>query len=168
MIYWQRQLQQPIGGIRTDRGTEFLNQVLRDYCAHEGIKFETAAAYTPQQNGTAERMNRTLKEKTRTLLAHAAADPQLWKEALDTACILYNYGPVTGRTLTPYEAFYGIKPDVSLLRTWGCLVHVLIPAAQRSVFGSKTVKGMLTGYSSTSKAYRIYVGSGTWKESFLQ
>jgi hypothetical protein len=74
-------------------------------------------------------------------------------------------GPVTGRDQTPYEAFHGVKPDVSLLRTFGCLAHVHIPDHQRGVFESKTSPGLFTGYSSVSKAYRIYLGNGIWKES---
>jgi hypothetical protein len=125
---------------------------------------ETSAPSTPQQNGLAERMNRTLKERTRTLLVHAAADPSLWKEALETATLLYNVGPTTGRPLTPTELFYGVKPDVSSLRTFGCVAHVHLPSGQRSVFGPKTIPGMFTGYCPQSKAYRVYIGNGVWKE----
>jgi transposase InsO family protein len=165
LIFWQRQLNRSVKCIRTDRGTEFLNSTLKGFCTQEGIKFETSAAYSPQQNGVAEWMNRTIKEKARTLLLHAAAKQSLWKEAVETACILYNMGPVTGRDQTPYEAFHGVKPDVSLLRTFGCLAHVHIPDHQRGVFEYKTSQGFFTGYSSVSKAYRIYLGNGIWKES---
>lgn len=165
LVFWQRQLGRTVKCIRTDRGTEFLNSTLKGYCVQEGIKFETSAAYTPQQNGLAERMNRTIKEKARTLLLHAAAKQTLWKEAVETACILYNMGPVAGRDKTPYELFHGVKPDASLLKTFGCLAHVHIPDHQRGVFESKTSPGLFTGYSSVSKAYRIYMGSGIWKES---
>jgi hypothetical protein len=162
---WQRQHQATVQCIRTDRGTEFYNQQLKSFCAQEGIRFETSAPYTPQQNGVAERMNRTLKEKARTLLLHAEAHPTLWKEAVETACTLYNMGPVPGKPVTPYEAFHKVKPDASALRTWGCLAYVLLPTTQREVFGAKTQTGMFTGFAGTSKAYRIYVGQGVWKES---
>ena len=165
LIFWQRQLDRPVKCIRTDRGSEFFNSTLKGYCGQEGIKFEVSAAYTPQQNGIAERMNRTIKEKARTLLLHAAAQQTLWKEAVETACILYNMGPVCGRSKTPYEAFHGVKPDISLLRTWGCLVHVHIPDQQRGVFEAKTAPGLFTGYSGISKAYRVYMGNGIWRES---
>jgi transposase InsO family protein len=150
LIFWQRQLNRSVKCIRTDRGTQFLNSTLKGFCTQEGIKFETSAAYSPQQNGVAERMNRTIKEKARTLLLHAAAKQSLWKEAVETACIVYNMGPVTGRDQTPYEAFHGVKPDVSPLKTFGCLAHVHIPDHQRGVFESKTSQGLFTGYSSVS------------------
>jgi hypothetical protein len=92
-------------------------------------------------------------------------NPTLWKEALETACTVLNMGPSTDRQITPTESFFGYKPDVTMLRTWGCLVYVHVPDTQRSVFSPKAIHGMFTGYSSTSKAYRIYLGGGVWRES---
>jgi transposase InsO family protein len=54
--------------IRSDNGTEFKNTQVKDYLDEEGIKHEFSAPYTPQQNGVAERKNRTLIEMTRTML----------------------------------------------------------------------------------------------------
>jgi transposase InsO family protein len=65
---WENQLRARIKCVRTDRGTEFLNSRFRSFCAEQGIAHETSAPYTPQQNGVAERMHRTLKEKTSSLL----------------------------------------------------------------------------------------------------
>ena len=145
LVCWQTQRETIVKCVRTDRGSEFINQGFKDFCAQQGTKLETSAPFTPQQNGVAERMNRTLKERTRTLLVHAAANQSLWKEALETATWLYNVGPVSGRPLSPTEMFFGYKPDVSLLRTWSCLLHVHIHTTHRSVFASKTQIGMLTG-----------------------
>ena len=131
----------------------------------QGIKVETSAPHTPQQNGIAERMNRTLKEKTRTLLAQAEASPTLWKEDVLTAVHLYNCGAVVNRHVTPSESFLNEKPDVSGFRVWGCLAHVLIPDGQRSALLPKTVSGMFTGYEPGSKAYRVYLGGRQWKVS---
>lgn len=60
---------QNIDRIRSDRGTEFTNQILSKYLENLGIKHEFSAARTPQQNGLAERRNRTLKEAAKTMLA---------------------------------------------------------------------------------------------------
>jgi hypothetical protein len=84
---------------------------------------------------------------------------------LETACTVLNMGPSTDRQLTPAESFFGYKPDVTMLRTLGCLVYVHVPDTQRSVFSPKAIPGMFTRYSSTSKAYRIYLGGGVWRES---
>ena len=83
-----------------------------------------SAAYTPQQNGTAERMNRTIKEKARTLLLGVDADEGLWDEAVKSAAYLHNVMPTSGKDRTPYELFHGVAPDVSGLKKWGCLAYV--------------------------------------------
>ena len=147
ILYWQTEKETTVKCIRCDRGTEFLNAKFKEFCASQGTKLETSAPYTPQQNGVAERANRTLKERTRTLLNFAAASPVMWKEALETACTLLNMGPSTGRPLSPCEMFMGYKPDVALLRTWGCLAFVHVPDQQRGVFAPKVVPGMFIGYS---------------------
>jgi hypothetical protein len=165
LVYWQTQRGTTVKCIRCDRGTEFINARFKEFCVSQGTKLETSAPYTPQQNGVAERANRTLKERARTIMAFAAASPTLWKEALETACTVLNMGPSTDRQLTPAESFFGHKPDVTMLRTWGCLVYVHVPDTQRTVFSPKAVPGMFTGYSSSSKAYRIYLGGGVWRES---
>ncbi len=83
----------------------------------------------------------------------AAANQSFWKEALETATSLYYIGPPS-----PTAMFFGFKPDVSMLRTWECLAHVHIPAIHTSVFSPKPQVGILSGYSSSSKAYTTYVG----------
>jgi hypothetical protein len=165
LVYLQTQRKTTVKCIRCDKGTEFINARFKEFCVSQGTKLETSAPYTPQQNGVAERANQTRKERARTILAFAAASPTLWKEALETACTVLNMGPNTDRQLTPAESFFGHKPNVAFLRTWGCLVYVHVPDTQRSAFSPKAVPGMFTGYSSTSKAYRIYLGGGVWRES---
>jgi hypothetical protein len=156
--YWQTQLGKQILAIRCDRGTEFQNQSFKSYCEGQGIKIETSAPYTPQQNGKAERLNRTLKEKTKTLLLHAKASPALWREAALTAVQLYNLTPVAGQSVTPYEAFFGSKPFVGHLRVWGSKVFVLLPEHQQKALGPRSVPGIMVGYEPGSKAYRVLVG----------
>nr|GFB60786.1 integrase, catalytic region, zinc finger, CCHC-type, peptidase aspartic, catalytic [Tanacetum cinerariifolium] len=76
--------------IRTDNGTEFVNQTLRDYCEEVGISHETLVARSSQQNGVVERRNRTLIEATRTMLIYAQAPLFLWAEAVATTCFTQN------------------------------------------------------------------------------
>ncbi len=154
---WENQLGSRIKCVRSDRGTEFLNSRFKGFCAEQGISIETSAPYTPQQNGVAERMNRTLKEKTNCLLHQARASQVLWKEALSTATHLYNLGPTSGKIVTPWEGFWGDKPDVSHLRVWGCSAHVYVPSQFRSTFDKRTVPGMFLGFEPGSKAARIMI-----------
>jgi transposase InsO family protein len=156
---WERQTDSKVQVVRTDRGTEFLNKTFHGYCAQNGIHTEMSAAYTPQQNGVAERANRTIKEKVRTLLLGVNADNSLWNEAAQTAAYLHNVTPVSGKSKTPYEEFYGHKPDLSGLRKWGCLAYVKHEKHQVHPMGAQSVAGMFVGYDRHSKGYRVRVGN---------
>ncbi|GJU29909.1 retrovirus-related pol polyprotein from transposon TNT 1-94 [Tanacetum coccineum] len=81
----QVRLKVPVRRIRTDNGTEFVNQTLREYYEKVGISHETSVARSPQQNGVVERRNRTLIEAARTMLIYAKAPLFLWAEAVATA-----------------------------------------------------------------------------------
>ncbi|GKC44594.1 retrovirus-related pol polyprotein from transposon TNT 1-94, partial [Tanacetum coccineum] len=81
----QLRLKAPVRRIRTDNGTEFVNQTLYEYYEKVGISHETSVAYSPQQNGVVERHNRTLIEATRTMLIYVKAPLFLWAEAVATA-----------------------------------------------------------------------------------
>ncbi|GJW83818.1 putative ribonuclease H-like domain-containing protein, partial [Tanacetum coccineum] len=76
--------------IRSDNGTEFKNKVMDDFCREKGIKREYSVARTPQQNGVAERRNRTLIEAARTMLADSKLPTTFWAEAVSTACYVQN------------------------------------------------------------------------------
>ncbi len=155
---WERQTESKVQVVRTDRGTEFLNKTFHGYCANNGVHTEMSAAYTPQQNGVAERANRTIKEKVRTLLLGVNADNSLWNEAARTAAYLHNVTPVAGKTKTPFEEFHGYKPDVSGLRKWGCLAYVKQEKHQTHPMGAQSVAGMFVGYDRQSKGYRVRIG----------
>lgn len=155
---WERQRDAKVKVVRTDRGTEFLNKTFHSHCAENGIHTEMSAAYTPQQNGTAERMNRTIKEKARTLLLGVDADEGLWDEAVKSAAYLHNVMPTSGKDRTPYELFHGVAPDVSGLKKWGCLAYVKREKHQTSTLGAQSVAGMFVGYDSHTKGYRVRIG----------
>ncbi|GKA54317.1 retrovirus-related pol polyprotein from transposon TNT 1-94 [Tanacetum coccineum] len=82
----QVRLKETIRRIRTDNGTEFVNQTLREYYEKVGFSHETSVARSPQQNGVVERQNRTLIEAARTMLIYAKAPLFLWAEAVATSC----------------------------------------------------------------------------------
>nr|GEX65351.1 hypothetical protein [Tanacetum cinerariifolium] len=81
-------LHAPVIIVHTDNGTEFKNHVLKEYFDSVGIKHETSAAKTPQQNGVVEHKNRTLVEAVRTMMIFSHALLFLWAEAIATA--VYN------------------------------------------------------------------------------
>ncbi|GJY17187.1 putative ribonuclease H-like domain-containing protein [Tanacetum coccineum] len=82
----ENQLNKKVKGIRCDNGTEFKNAKLIELCGEKGIKRDYSNPRTPQQNGVAERKNRTLIEAARTMLADSKLPTMFWTEAVSTAC----------------------------------------------------------------------------------
>ncbi|GKC16592.1 retrovirus-related pol polyprotein from transposon TNT 1-94 [Tanacetum coccineum] len=110
--------------VRTDNGTKFKNQVLKEYFDSVGISHQASYVRTPQQNGVVERRNRTLVESARTLLVFSCAMLFLWVEAIATACYTQNRSIIHRRFgKTPYELINGRKPDISFLYVFGALCY---------------------------------------------
>ncbi|GKE92671.1 putative ribonuclease H-like domain-containing protein [Tanacetum coccineum] len=107
-----------------------------DLCREKGIKREYSVARTPQQNGVAERKNRTLIEAARTMLADSKLPTTFWAEAVSTACYVQNRVLIVKpHNKTPYELFRGFKPAIGFMKPFGCF---------------------FVGYSLSSKAFRVY------------
>ncbi|GJV57550.1 putative ribonuclease H-like domain-containing protein [Tanacetum coccineum] len=107
----ENQLNQKVKTIRCDNGTEFKNRDIIEFCGLKGIKREYSNARTPQQNGVAERKNRTLIEAARTMLADSFLPNTFWAEAVSTACYVLNRVLVTKpHNKTPYELLLGKGP----------------------------------------------------------
>ncbi|GKB06922.1 integrase, catalytic region, zinc finger, CCHC-type containing protein [Tanacetum coccineum] len=120
----QVRLKVPVQRIRTDNGTEFVNQTLREYYEKVGISHETYVARSPQQNGVVERRNRTLIEAARTMLIYAKAPLFLWAEAVATACYTQNRSIIRLRHgKTPYELLHDKLPDLSFFHVFGALCY---------------------------------------------
>jgi len=129
----------------------------KDYLSSQGIRHEKTVADTPQQNGVAERMNRTLMELARSMIHHAGISPRFWAEAISTATYIRNRVPTSALgNRTPHEKWNGAKPDISHLKVFGCTAHAWIPDNKRTKLQSKTVKLRFVGYSLTSKGYRLF------------
>nr|GEV22997.1 putative ribonuclease H-like domain-containing protein [Tanacetum cinerariifolium] len=119
--------------IKCDYGTEFKNSVMNDFCAMKGIRREFSVARTPQQNGVAERRNRTLIKAARTMAL-----------------------VVKPHNKTPYELFRGRTPTLSFMRPFECYVTILNTLDHLSKFDGKADEGYFVGYSMNSKAFRLY------------
>ena len=103
--------------LRTDNGGEYTFKKFEDFLKSEGICHECTIPKTPEQNGVAERLNRTLVESAHSMLLDAKLPHEFWAEAISTASYLRNRCPtkvVDG--MTPYEAWHSSKPMVKHLR----------------------------------------------------
>ncbi|GKB06239.1 ribonuclease H-like domain-containing protein [Tanacetum coccineum] len=130
---------------------------MNQFCEMKGIKREFSVARTPQQNGVAEMKNRTLIEVARTMLADLKLPTIFWVEAVNTACYVQNRVLVIKpHNKTPYELFLGRKPALSFMRPFGCLVIILNTIDHLGKFDGKADEGFFVGYSTNSKAFRVF------------
>ncbi len=153
----------PLRRFHTDGGKEY-NEAER-WLEARGTKVTRTPAHTPQHNGIAERMNRTLLSTMLALLGHAKLDPTLfWREALETAVYLRNRTHVDAQhAKTSHELFTGQRPDLSLCRVFGCDVTVHVPSVRRDgKLAPKGEMGIFIGYDDKHPfCYRIRVGPRT-------
>ena len=150
--------------IRVDRGTEFVNKDLQDWCHTKGMEIQLTAPYSPSQNGIAERMNRTLVELARAMLTASKLPEFLWEPAVANAAYIRNRAYTTSiRDKTPYQAWNGTKPNVSHLREFGAPVWVLIQGqtVARKIL-PKSKRRAYVGYNDASKSV-IYYNAETRK-----
>ena len=143
--------------IRSDNGKEFDNTNIEAYCDEIGIKHEVSATYAPQQNGVVKRKNRTLITLARIMLDEYNTPEALWAEAINTACYASNclfLQKFLGKT--PYELLNGKKLDVSFFRVFGCKCYIYKKRQHLGKFQRCCDIGFLVGYSSKSKAYRVF------------
>nr|GEV13122.1 putative ribonuclease H-like domain-containing protein [Tanacetum cinerariifolium] len=133
--------------IRSDNGTKFKNQDLNQFHRIKGIKKEFSVARTPQQNGIAERKNRTLIEAARTMLVDSLFLIPFWAEAVNTACSIQNRVLVTKpHNKTPYELLLGRTPSIDFMRPFACPVTILNTLDPLCKFDGKADEGFLVGY----------------------
>ncbi|GJR21132.1 putative ribonuclease H-like domain-containing protein [Tanacetum coccineum] len=157
IIGLENQLNHKVKIIRCDHGTEFKNHAMNEFYAKKGIKREFSVARTSQQNGVAERKNRTLIEAARTMLADSLLPIPFWVEVVNTACYVLNRVLVTKpQNKTPYELLIGKPPSISFMRPFGCPLTILNTLDPLGKFDGKSYEGYLLGYSTTSKAFRVY------------
>ena len=122
-----------------------------------GIKHEVSATYTPQQNGVVEIKNWTLITLARMMLDEYNTPEALWAEAINTACYASNLLFLQKfLSKTPYELLNGKKLDVSFFRVFGCKCYIYKKRQHLGKFQRRCDIGFLVGYSSKSKAYRVF------------
>lgn len=144
--------------LRTDNGGEYLSNDFRAYLSNHGIKHQLTVAYTPQQNGVAERMNRTLMSLVRAIMHHRGVEKRFWAEALSTAVYVRNR--VTSRSLpadtTPHHIWAGTPPNVSLMRVFGSKCWYVIPRSKVGKLDARSKEAMMVGYAAQSKGYKLW------------
>jgi len=145
---------------RTDNGGEYTSSEFKAYLAKEGIRHELTVPKTPEQNGVSEKMNKTLVESVRSMLSDSRLPHRFWAEALSTAVFLRSRTPTKSlHEITPFEAWTGEKPNVSLPQIFGCIAFAHVPKDERQKLNSKSRKCLFLGYDSEMKGYWLYDSS---------
>ena len=141
--------------LRSDGGGEYDSREFVDFCKQHGIKKQTTTRYTPQQNGVAERKNRTIMNMARSLLTERKLSKDYWAEAVACSVYILNRSPtssVHGKVLK--EKWSGLKVTVSHFRIFGCIAFAHVPEELRKKLDDRSEKYIFIGYSEQSKAYR--------------
>ena len=140
-----------------DNGGEYTSRRLRDLCDESGIVLQYVPPYTPELNGVAESLNRVLLVKARALMAQANLPPEFWPYAVRTANYLRNLSPTEKLDTTPYELWYGKRPNVQHLRTWGCLAFVKKEGTHvGNKIDPKSTPMVFLGYEQEDQGYIVY------------
>jgi hypothetical protein len=143
--------------IHSDRGGEFMGTEFIQFLASSGIRHELTNPHTLEQNGSAERENRTLMECVYTMIHSKNLNLALWREAIQTATYLLNrIGSRTHSHKTPYELWFGDIPSVDHLQVFGCNAYAHIPKANRRKLDPKSIKTIFMGYCIETKGYRLW------------
>ena len=150
-----------VGAVRTDNGGEFVNDTLHEFFRQRGIEHQLTVPYSSFQNGAVERAHRSIENKTRCLLIGGRVPPSLWTEAVTCAVYLINRLPVPSRKGSiPYCLWNNVSPtEITLehLRIFGCAAYTTIPMPLRDgKFAPTAIAGVMVGYDSEHKGYRIY------------
>nr|GEW51753.1 Gag-Pol polyprotein [Tanacetum cinerariifolium] len=146
-----------LGLHRTDNGTEFVNQTLREYYKKVGISHETFVACSSQQNGLVERRNPKLIKAAYIMLIYVKAPLFLWAEAVSTACYTQNRSIIRLRLgKTPYDLLHDKLPDLSFFHIFGALCYLTNDTENLGKLQPKADIGIFIGYTPTKKAFQIY------------
>ena len=152
----EKEVEADIKVLRSDNGGEYISNQFEAYLKAQGIAHQTSTLHTPQQNGVAERANRTIVEMARSMIYGQGLGLEFWAEAVKNAVYIRNWCPTSAiHGKTPQEAWCGKKLSVAHMRVFGCIAYAKVPDASRTKLEPKSVKCLFLGYCEGTKAYRL-------------
>ena len=146
----------------TDNGGEFTSDDLHEFCEEFAVRRSFSVPYAPPQNAHAERMWGILLKTMRTMLTESNVHESFWTYAADHACRLHNVMPSTrlAGEISPYQAKYGMPPDVSKFRVWGCTCYYFLPEHERkSKLSPRAIPAVHLGIDPQRSGYIVYIPS---------
>ncbi|KAK2577746.1 hypothetical protein KPH14_012773, partial [Odynerus spinipes] len=153
----ERQTGKKVKRFRTDNGLEYCNEELTTFFNKLGIKHERSNVETPQMNGVAERVNRTLLNLTRAMLKSSGLPQKFWAEAVTTAAYIKNrVGHSATQGVVPLTMWIDRKPSVKHLKIYGCLAYARIPDQGRRKLDDRADECIFVGYATQTRGYRLW------------
>ncbi|CAI7857857.1 unnamed protein product [Closterium sp. NIES-54] len=154
----QRESGHKVKVIRTDNGGEFIGADFESVLKKKGIQHQLTVPYNPQQNGVAERFNRTVQEGSRTLLGCAGLLDPFWVTALRQVALVKNrvLATVGDKQWVPYTKWYGSASAVNMLRAYGCMVVFHVPKEKRGKLEASGRLGVHLGLAKDQKGWLIW------------
>ena len=153
----ENQIGKRIKCLLTDNGGEFFSLEFDNFCADHGIRRIKIVPYTPQENGAAERLNRTILERARCMLSNAGLGKEFWAEACNTMVYLINRAPSSCLDFDiPEERWIGKRISFSHLRVFGCDAYVHVPKEQRMKLDFKSKRCIFLGYGEDQYGFRLW------------
>ena len=143
--------------LKSDNGGEYESNQFKEFCSENGIRMIKTVPGTPEQNGVAERMNRTLNERIRCMRIQSGLPKVFWADAISTAAYLINRGPSVplGYQL-PEEVWSGNEVNLSHLKVFGCASYILLNSNSRDKLDPKAKRCYFIGYGSDMYGYRFW------------
>ncbi|GBE78927.1 predicted protein [Sparassis crispa] len=155
--YAENLLEAKIKAVQDDKGGEYMSNAFIQFTQEAGIERRHTTRNRPQQNGVAERANRTMDNDITAMLAESKLPPSFWGECIASMVHVWNRLPTAVvKGATPYELWYKRKPDVSHLRVWGCTAYVHVQKDQRIGLGPHMQKCVFIGYPAGYKGWKFY------------
>lgn len=142
-----------ISKLRSDNGGEYESTEFKKWCKNRGIILDRSTPYTPQLNGTAERLNRTILDKARAMILESKLDKEMWGEAVLAATYVLNRSPKANKETTPFELWFNRKPNLKNLRIFGSTAYAKI-LTRSGKFEERSEKLIFVGYC--QNGYRLW------------
>jgi hypothetical protein len=159
IVSWVEHIHNTLGKypkqIRCDNAPEYTS-TLRKLIKPMGILLAPVAPYSPEQNGEAERVNRTLGDMARTMLHESRMPRMFWGYAYQTAGYIYNRIPNSKVKTCPLKMLYKIEPDPNSLYPFGAEALVQIPSERRTKLDERAQHARLIGYPAAGAGWLVY------------
>ena len=156
-VFTETQTGRRMSEFRSDHGTEYMNSRVTSLFESTGVDHQNSATYTPQQNGRAERVNRSIVEGILAMLDASAVPSSFWAEAAACFTFVKNMSPHSSIGVRIPQALWLGKPvTATLLHSFGCRAWYRVPDPMRRKLDNKGKAAVFLGYDLASKAWRLW------------